>query len=78
MKEKLSLKKLAELQKKNIFLKSGGILCKVNRFVREQHEKFGLRWLIRKLSIYPNAYYNHLKKRKAEIKSVIGALPLLR
>ena len=28
----------------------------------------GLRWLLRRLGIYPNAYYNYLKNRKAEYR----------
>jgi len=27
---------------------------------------FGLRWLLNRFGIFPNAYYNHLKNRKAE------------
>ena len=29
---------------------------------------FGLRWLLNRLGIFPNAYYNHLKDRKAEYR----------
>ena len=28
-------------------------------------EEFGVRWLLRHLEIYPNAYYNYRKHRKA-------------
>ena len=28
----------------------------------------GLRWLLRRLGIYPNAYYNYLKNRKAKYR----------
>ena len=65
MKEDLNLKKqLAELQKENDFLKkrwhspSGNRLA-AYQFIKEQHEEFGLRGLLRKLSICPNAYYNY-------------------
>ena len=27
--------------------------------------EYGVRWLLRRLGICPNAYYNYLKKRKA-------------
>ena len=27
-------------------------------------QAFGLRWLLKKFRIYPNAYYNYLKNRK--------------
>ena len=75
MKENLKLKKqLAELRKENDFLKSSGILCKGNRletyrFIQKHCKKFGLRWLLKKFSIYPNAYYNYLKKPKNSISS---------
>jgi hypothetical protein len=33
----------------------------------EQHGKeFGIRWLLRRLDICPNAYYNYRKHRKAD------------
>ncbi|WP_196590000.1 transposase [Pectinatus frisingensis] len=32
------------------------------------HSLFGVRWLLQRLSIYPNAYYNFLKDRKAAYK----------
>lgn len=35
------------------------------RFIEENHAVFGLRWLLKKMDIYPNAYYNYLKHRKA-------------
>ena len=51
--------------------KSGGILCKRNRleayrFIEKYHDYFGLRWLLRRLDICPNAYYNYRKHRKAD------------
>ena len=50
--------------------KSGGILCEGNRleayrFIQKYNKQFGLRWLLRKFNICPNAYYNYLKNRKA-------------
>jgi hypothetical protein len=52
-----------------ILKKSSGILCKGNRlaeyrFIRENYHEFGVRWLLNKFNIYPNAYYNFLKNRK--------------
>ena len=54
-----------------IFKKSGGILCEGNRleayrFIQKYYKEFGLRWLLRKFNICPNAYYNYLKNRKAD------------
>ena len=53
--------------------KSGGILCEENRleayrFIQKYNKEFGLRWLLRKFNIYPNAYYNYLKNRKADYR----------
>ena len=36
------------------------------RFIDEYHKEFGIRWLLRRLSICPNAYYNYRKHRKAD------------
>ncbi|PWM22226.1 MAG: IS3 family transposase [Clostridiales bacterium] len=73
MKEILRLRReLEESRKENLFLKKrGGILCKGNRleayrFIEEHHKLFGLRWLLRRLEICPNAYYNYRKHRKAD------------
>ena len=35
------------------------------RFLDKYKEFFGLRWLLRRLDIYPNAYYNYRKNRRA-------------
>jgi putative transposase len=35
------------------------------RFIQEHHAIFGVRWLLQRLHIYPNAYYNFLKNKKA-------------
>lgn len=36
------------------------------RFVEKYQKDFGLRWLLRRLNICPNAYYNYRKHRKAD------------
>ena len=36
------------------------------RFIQKYHDIFGVRWLLRRLNICPNAYYNYLKDRKSE------------
>lgn len=41
----------------------------VYRFIRDNHSEFGVNWLLRRLKIYPNAYYNYLKDRKVEYRS---------
>jgi putative transposase len=38
----------------------------VYRFIQDNKSEFGLNWLLRRLKIYPNAYYNYLKSIKAE------------
>ena len=35
------------------------------RFIDEYKDQFGVRWLLRRLNIFPNAYYNYKKHRKA-------------
>lgn len=35
------------------------------RFIDKYKEFFGLRWLLKHLDIYPNAYYNYRKNRRA-------------
>ena len=34
--------------------------------MEQHHIEFGLRWLLRRLKICPNAYYNYLKRKKAD------------
>ena len=51
------------------FKKSGGILCEGNRleayrFIQQHGDKYGIRWLMRRLNISLNAYYNFPKNRK--------------
>ena len=58
-------------ERKWLLKKSSGILCEGNRleayrFIQKHGKKFGLRWLLRKFHICPNAYYNYLKNRKAD------------
>ena len=36
------------------------------RFIQQYGHKYGVRWLLKRLSILPNAYYNFLKNRKSE------------
>ena len=36
------------------------------RFIQKYSFLFVVRWLLRRLNIYPNAYYNYLKNRKKE------------
>lgn len=33
-------------------------------FIEEHQEEFGIRWMLRKMRICPNAYYNYLKRTK--------------
>lgn len=72
MKENLRLRKELEEAKKRIYSqKSSGILCKENRleayrFIEQHHIEFGRCWFLRRLEICPNAYYNYLKRRKAD------------
>ena len=35
------------------------------RFIDEYKDQFGVRWLLRRLNIFPNAYYNYKTHRKA-------------
>lgn len=35
------------------------------RFIDKYKDLFGVRWLLRRLNIFPNAYYNYRKHRKA-------------
>jgi hypothetical protein len=61
--------------------KSSGILCEGNRleayrFIQENHPEFGIRWLLRRLKVFPNGYYNYLKNKKKNI--IICRIPLFR
>ena len=35
-------------------------------FIQQYSQEFGVRWLLRKFNLCPNAYYNFLKNRKAQ------------
>jgi len=37
----------------------------VYRFIEKHQSKFGVRWLLRRLGLSPNAYYNYRKGRKS-------------
>jgi len=66
MKENLRLRKeLNGAKKENLFLKKLNRL-ETYRIIDQYHELFGLHWLLRRLGIYPNAYYNYRKHRKAD------------
>ena len=39
------------------------------RFIQQYGHKYGVRWLLKRLNILPNAYYNYLKNRKADYHS---------
>ncbi|MCI8390296.1 MAG: IS3 family transposase, partial [Roseburia sp.] len=47
------------------------MLCEGNRleayrFLDQHQKEFGIRWLLKRLGICPNAYYNYRKHRKAD------------
>ncbi len=71
MKENLRLKREnEELRKEIAFLKKAAAFFAKEigayRFIDQYHEEFGTRWLLRRLGICPNAYYNYRKHRKAD------------
>lgn len=39
------------------------------RFIDQYQNEFGLRWLLKRMGIFPNAYYNYLKHTKAEYQA---------
>ncbi len=41
----------------------------VYRFIQDNHKEFGLRWLLRRFNLSPNAYYNFLKDRKSNYRT---------
>ena len=58
-------------KRKSFPKKSGGILRKGNRleayrFIDEHPKLFYIWWLLRRLGIYSNAYYNYRKHRRAK------------
>lgn len=66
---------LFDSEKGELFLKkSSSILCegsKVDKydFINKNASIYGLRWLLKRFNIYPNAYYNYLRNRKAKYYS---------
>ena len=56
----------AELMKEILRLRRELEELEAYRFIEEHHKLFGLRWLLRRLEICPNAYYNYRKHRKAD------------
>jgi len=71
--ENLKLRReLDKVKKENDFLKkSRRILRKGTRpeqyhFIDQYQPHFGLRWLLRRFKMCPNAYYNYKKQRKKE------------
>ncbi len=44
---------------------SEGNRLEAYRFIDQHYEEFGVRWLLRRLEICPNACYNYRKHRKA-------------
>lgn len=39
------------------------------RFIQKYACQYGLRWLLQRMNVYPNAYYNYLKDRKSAYRS---------
>ncbi len=39
------------------------------RFIEKHQRHFGIRWLLRRMGIFPNAYYNYLKQSKAAYRA---------
>ena len=37
--------------------------------MEQHHKEFGIRWLLRRLGICPNACYNYRKHRKADYRA---------
>lgn len=46
----------------------------VYHFIDQYKTILGLRWLLRKFQISPNAYYNYLKQRKATYRDYMRSL----
>lgn len=64
-----------ELRKERDFWKINGAVDPKGKpaskysFVDRYRAQFGLNWLLKKLGIYPNGYYNYKKKRRAAYQS---------
>ena len=39
------------------------------RFIEKHQRQFGTRWLLKRMGIFPNAYYNYLKQTKAAYRA---------
>ena len=39
------------------------------RFIEQNKKEFGLRWLLNRMVIFPNAYYNYTLQTKAEYQA---------
>ena len=39
------------------------------RFIEKHNKNFGTRWLLRRMGIFPNAYYNYLKQNKVAYRA---------
>ena len=44
------------------------------RFIQKYSYLFGVRWLLRRLNICPNTYYNYFKKRNCIISILVKLL----
>ena len=70
MKENHRLREeLAEAQKENLFLKKRRHSLQrksISRFIDKNKQELGTRWFLKRLDIYPNAYYNYRQHRKAD------------
>ena len=55
---------LEEAKKENEFKKKQRHSLRRKSIGLSFHSKIEIRWLLRRLNIYPNAYYNYLKNRK--------------
>jgi putative transposase len=46
----------------------------VYRFIQNNHPEFGIRWLLRKFKLSPNAYYNFKKNKKSKYRRKRSAI----
>ena len=46
-----------------------GNRLKIYQFIKNYQQEFGVRWLLNRFNISPNAYYNFLKDRKASYRA---------
>ncbi|MCQ2401307.1 MAG: hypothetical protein MJ059_05230 [Lachnospiraceae bacterium] len=62
------------IKAENDFLKNGGVLCEGEpvsscHFIDRYKKRFGTAWLLRRMNVCPNAYYNYRKHRKNASKT---------